>query len=184
VSPRICQWVIERARGRLVRAQIYGAADGRARLSGRRTNTETDFNVVESDVILLLLRARIAAVTDLPTAAMELTKVLHYSPGEQFELHHDYLDPAEPGLAAEIAARGQRLATFLVYLNDDFDGGETEFPTLGLRHRGATGSALYFANVDMRNKPDPRSLHAGLAPTSGEKWLLSQWIRDRIPARG
>jgi len=28
-------------------------------------------------------------------------------------------------------------------------------------------------------KPDPLSEHAGLPVTSGEKWLLSQWIRDR-----
>lgn len=182
-SPRVCQWIIGRAQGRLVRAHIYGSKDGGPQLSGTRTNTETDFNIVEADLVLLLLRARIAEATDLPTAAMELTKVLHYSPGEEFELHHDYLDPAQPGLASEIAARGQRLATFLVYLNEDFAGGETVFPKLGLRHRGATGSALYFANVDVQNKPDPRTLHAGLAPLSGEKWLLSQWIRDRLPTR-
>ena len=27
-------------------------------------------------------------------------------------------------------------------------------------------------------KPDPMTLHAGMAPTSGEKWLFSQWIRQ------
>ena len=29
-------------------------------------------------------------------------------------------------------------------------------------------------------EPDGRTLHIGTAPTSGEKWLFSQWIR--IPA--
>ena len=27
--------------------------------------------------------------------------------------------------------------------------------------------------------PDYESLHAGLAPTRGEKWLFSQWIRSK-----
>jgi hypothetical protein len=181
VSPGVCDWIIERARTRLERARIYDTADGHARVSATRTNTETDFNIVESDVVLLLVRARIAAATGLPTTVMELTKVLHYDVGEQFELHYDYIDPALPGLAEEVAARGQRLATFLIYLNDDFEGGETEFPRVGLKHRGPAGSALYFANVDPRNQPDPLTLHAGLAPSRGEKWLLSQWIRDRSP---
>jgi prolyl 4-hydroxylase len=69
-----------------------------------------------------------------------------------------------------------------MYLNDDYEGGETDFPALGLRHRGRKGDALLWANVDRVGDPDRRTLHAGLAATRGEKWLLSQWIRDRTPA--
>jgi hypothetical protein len=52
-----------------------------------------------------------------------------------------------------------------------------------LRHRARRGDALMFANVDLAGNPDRRTLHAGLPPTRGEKWVLSQWIRDRTPAR-
>ena len=69
-----------------------------------------------------------------------------------------------------------------MYLNDDYEGGETEFPAIGLRYRGRRGDALLFANVDIVGNPDRRSIHAGLPPTRGEKWLLSQWIRNRTPA--
>jgi hypothetical protein len=71
------------------------------------------------------------------------------------------------------------VATFLIYLNDAFDGGETEFPKLGLKHRGRAGSALYFANLGADGAGDPRTLHAGRAPVRGEKWLFSQWVRNR-----
>ena len=182
LSPAVCRWLIDRARGQLARARIYATDGSGAAVAMSRTNTETDFNVVQSDLVLVLVRARIAAATGLPPAVMELTKVLHYSVGERFDLHFDYIDPAVPGFAAELAARGQRLATFLVYLNDDYEGGQTHFPRVGLSHRGAAGSALFFANVDTGGRPDPSTLHAGLAPTSGEKWLLSQWIRDRTPS--
>ena len=29
--------------------------------------------------------------------------------------------------------------------------------------------------------PDPLTVHAGRPPASGEKWIFSQWIRDRVP---
>lgn len=181
IPAAVCNWLIMRGRSKLRRAQVYGD-DATARTDAGRTNSEADFSIVEADLVLLLVRARIAAVTGLPTAVMELTKVLHYEPGQRFDKHYDFIDPEAPGYAQELMARGQRIATFLVYLNDDYEGGETDFPTLGLRHRGKCGDALLFANCDARNEPDRRTLHAGLPPTRGEKWLLSQWIRNRTPS--
>jgi hypothetical protein len=181
-SASVCAWLIERAAGKLRAARTYDMETGEGVVAVSRTNTETDFNIVESDLVLILLRARISAATGLPTTVMELTKVLHYDVGEHFAPHFDFIDPATPGLASEVASRGQRLATFLLYLNDDYEGGETDFPTIDLHHRGRRGDALLFANVDLAGKPDRRTLHAGLAPTKGRKWLLSQWIRDRVPA--
>jgi hypothetical protein len=69
--------------------------------------------------------------------------------------------------------------TFLVYLNEGFEGGETDFPAAPYRFKGSTGDAVLFVNVDVRGQPDFKTKHAGLPPTSGEKWLLSQWVRDR-----
>ena len=74
------------------------------------------------------------------------------------------------------------MATLLIYLNDGFEGGETHFPLTGLRFKGRKGDALLFHNVLPGGAPDPITLHAGLAPARGEKWLFSQWIRDkRLP---
>jgi prolyl 4-hydroxylase len=36
-----------------------------------------------------------------------------------------------------------------------------------------------FSNLDPAGRPEPASLHAGLPPTRGEKWIFSQWVRDR-----
>ena len=108
--------------------------------------------------------------------------MLHYGVGEEFVLHCDFLDPQ--AFAEEIARHGQRAATVLIYLNDSFEGGETSFPRLGLNHRGKTGDALVFSNVDGAGMPDDRAQHAGCPPTAGEKWVFSQWVRDRAPKRG
>jgi len=51
-------------------------------------------------------------------------------------------------------------------------------------HRGGTGDALIFANVDPAGHPDPMTLHAGTPPKSGDKWVFSQWIRECPPGMG
>jgi hypothetical protein len=103
---------------------------------------------------------------------------MHYLPGQEFQPHFDIvINPDAPDYEEQLAKGGQRVLTFLVYLNDDYEGGETEFPALGARWKGRKGEALFFWNVAPDGALDERTLHAGLPVTSGEKWMLSQWIR-------
>jgi prolyl 4-hydroxylase len=176
-----CDWIIGRARGRVQRALVHDVATAAGGVGSGRSNTAFEFGFLDLDLVILLARARIAATMGFPVATLEAPQVLHYDVGERYAQHHDYFDPRRPGHAAQITARGQRIATFLVYLNAAYEGGETDFPLIGLRHRGGPGDALYFGNVDPGGAPNPQTLHAGLAPTQGEKWLLSQWVRDRSP---
>jgi hypothetical protein len=111
---------------------------------------------------------------------MEAPAVLHYSPGEEIANHFDFVDPqTTPDYAGEIARNGQRIITFLVYLNDDYEGGETDFPTLGITVKGGAGNGLYFVNALADLAPDLRMLHAGRPTTRGEKWLITQFVRSR-----
>ena len=178
MSPAECDWVIQRGRSGLARAKVYrGSATPRAAES--RTNTEASFTIFNADVVLNLLRERMAAATRAPVSHFEIAKLLHYEPGQQFALHADFLQPNTPELVQEIQLRGQRAATLLVYLNEDYEGGETEFPRIPLRFKGKRGDALIFTNLDPAGAPDYDTVHAGSPPTSGEKWVLSQWIRTR-----
>lgn len=169
-------WLTRLAEGRLAPTLVYGGAE--ARKATGRTNTAFEFAFVDCDMILLLTRRRIAETVGVPVTALESSQILHYDPGQVFARHYDWLDPADPALANEIAQRGQRIITFLVYLNDDFSGGETQFPMLDVSHRGGLGDALYFGNIGVDGAPDRRTLHAGATPTQGEKWVFSQWIRN------
>ena len=74
------------------------------------------------------------------------------------------------------------MITFLLYLNDAYEGGETTFPELGIVHRGRPGDGLYLHQRAPGSSPDRRMLHTGSPPTSGEKWVVSQFIRN-IPLR-
>lgn len=181
-SPSECNWAIARARDRLKPARVlHGRLAGQT-VNPVRDNSAIGFQLHEMDVVIEILRARIAAATRLPVPIFEPVQVLHYAVGQQFRPHHDFLDPEAPAFAEQIRQLGQRIATVLVYLNDDYEGGETAFPKAGVSYRGRTGDALFLANVGRDGRPDPLTLHAGTPPSSGEKWVMSQWIRDRVPA--
>jgi prolyl 4-hydroxylase len=176
-----CRWVIDRFRPKLGPATIWDGVSGRGEVDPRRSNSAVEVPVTEMDVVTEVVRARISAATRLPEFIFEVPQVMQYLVGQEFKPHHDFLDPQFPALAADLAKRGQRMGTFLIFLNDDFEGGETEFPMAGVSYRGRAGDALFFANITPDGRPDPLTLHAGRPPTKGEKWIFSQWIRDRPP---
>lgn len=45
---------------------------------------------------------------------------------------------------------GGRLSTLILYLNDDFKGGQTDFPELGISVEPTAGDAIYFHNVKVK----------------------------------
>ena len=120
-----------------------------------------------------------SAASGIPLHHMEGATVLHYSPGEEITNHYDFVNPKIPNYEQEIRERGQRIATFLVYLNDDYEDGETDFPQLNLRYHGGKRAAMLFSNALPNGDPDLRMVHAGLPPRDQEKWLMTQFIRNR-----
>ena len=97
--------------------------------------------------------------------------------------HYDACNPEAPDYKACIENQshfGGRKYTFLIYLNDIFEGGETDFPKVNVKVKPRKGAAVLFDNLEpnSRNIRDD-ALHAGLPPTGDEeKWIINVWIRD------
>lgn len=173
-----CDWIIARVRGDLQRAMV-NRGKARPQIADTRTNSEAGLMLKISDVAMSFVRDRIVTALGIGAEFCEVAKVLHYSPGQMFKHHFDFLDTSAPELRGEVERHGQRLATFLIYLTDDYEEGETDFPKASFRFKGRKGDGLLFFNVDVSGAPEPMSYHAGLPPASGEKWVLSQWISSR-----
>jgi hypothetical protein len=180
VPASVCEWLIEQARPKLKRALIYDAVGGKDIADHMRTNTAAGFDLMQADLVQVAVQCRMSAAVGISVHHMEGPTVLHYAKGEEITNHYDFVNPRIPNYADEIARRGQRIITFLVYLNDDYEGGETDFPQLGLRYHGAKGQGLFFTNALANGQPDLRMVHAGLPPKDNEKWLMSQFIRNRV----
>lgn len=175
----LCKYLIEQSRPRLTRAQVFDARAGGLKTDPMRTNTGAAYSLVDTNLVIQLVRARIARTAGAAHDALEPMEVLHYAGGETYRPHVDFFHPSLPNYAGEMRLRGQRIRTCLVYLNAGYEGGETEFPKLGFKFRGEVGEALVFDNVSADGAGLMETVHAGLPPVSGEKWLLSQWIRER-----
>jgi hypothetical protein len=179
LPPALCAYLMERSAARLTQAQVYDAYRGGLKIDPMRTNKGAAYSLIDTDLVMQLVRARIARAAAVAFDTLEPTEVLHYSAGEHYKQHFDFFHPALPNYADEMRVKGQRIKTCLVYLNGEYEGGETEFPRLGIKFRGNPGEALIFDNVLANGTGDPDTLHAGLPPSRGEKWLLSQWMRDK-----
>lgn len=176
----VCRRIVEMARPRVERATMYNPVTRRDEPHPGRNSQMFIVDIETADVVFALVRARISAALNIPLPCFEPTQILNYRPGQAFAPHFDFLEGRTVKVYdTEKPYEGQRIVTFLVYLNDGYEDGETSFPRVGIDHRGRMGDALFFANVDTEHRPDRLSLHAGKAPAGGEKWLLSQWIHDR-----
>ncbi|WP_428100335.1 prolyl hydroxylase family protein [Candidatus Rariloculus sp.] len=179
ISDKVCQWLIDVSHDRLKRALVYDAVGGKDHADKNRTNSWAQFDLMGSELIHLLVQKRMEAASGLPSYNMEATAVLHYAVGEEITNHFDFVDPSIPNYEQELEKNGQRIMTFLIYLNDDYEHGETEFPKLGVMHKGRRGEGLYFINALANGAPDPRTVHAGRRTVNGEKWIVSQFVRNR-----
>ncbi|MCE9522668.1 MAG: 2OG-Fe(II) oxygenase [Alphaproteobacteria bacterium] len=177
VPAEVCAWLIARGEGKFERSLMF---DGqKSNVLDSRTCSDFKFDIVGADLVLQVVRERVSAITTMPVVAFEPPQIFHYALGEEIKAHYDALRLGNQGYGQGGAYKGDRIATFLLYLNDDYDGGELEFPKIGLRHKGKTGDGIYFAHVDVNGTPEKLSLHAATPVTRNEKFILSQWIHDR-----
>jgi prolyl 4-hydroxylase len=169
LTPQECEHLGRRAAPALRPSLIVDPATGRGVPHPVRRSSGMHFDPSTEDLVVRAINLRIARVTNTPVECGELLHILRYNPGDQYKTHLDAIP----------AARNQRHLTALVYLNDNYRGGETTFTKLGLTIKGGAGDCLVFRNADDAGRPDQRMFHAGLPVQAGAKWLASRWIRQR-----
>jgi prolyl 4-hydroxylase len=162
-----CRYLTMAGEPNLQPSAVVDPATGRMVPHPVRSSDAAMFGVYAEDLVVNALNRRIAAASGTRLDQGEPLQLLRYRPGGEYKPHMDAL-PAEAN---------QRVLTVLVYLSDDYEGGETSFPRTGLSFRGRTGDALLFRNAGPDGRADPLSLHAGMPVTKGTKYLASRWIR-------
>ena len=106
------------------------------------------FNLMETDLVHLMVQTRISGASGLPLVNMEGSTVLHYDVGRaNRSITMTSSIPRYRITKRRSARAAQRVMTFLVYLNDDYEAGETDFPRLEVSHKGRRGEGLYFINA-------------------------------------
>ena len=170
-SPLECRYLIDASEPYFGPAVVVDPRTGAQIRNPVRTSDWTDFGLVDENPAIHAINRRIAAASGTTPEQGEPLQVLRYAPGQEYRMHSDALPP-EPGL-------NQRILTFLIYLNDDYDGGATFFESTGLALRPQAGDAVLFRNTTDDGRMDLRMRHAGQPVTRGVKYLASRWVRER-----
>ena len=118
------------------------------------------------DPIIRSVVERCVSRTDRPIENCEQLQVLRYTEGGHYNPHQDvfYQD------------KNKRLYTFIIALNDDYEGGETAFPYLNEKYKLNAGDALFFHTLDNYGLDTTDALHGGQPVKSGEKWVCNLWV--------
>lgn len=103
-------------------------------------------------------------------------QIVRYDKDGKYDPHYDGTECK--GDKESPCLKNQRIATLLVYLNDDFAGGETRFPNLKVSIKPKKGNAIFFLVSDPKTgMVYKNTLHGGDPVLDGEKWIATQWIR-------
>jgi prolyl 4-hydroxylase len=135
--------------------------------------------IQESNDLNDRLKLIVAGITGLPVENQEATHFVRYGIGGKYDTHHDYFTPAMENYEEHFKRGGNRVYTAILYLNEEFKGGETNFPDLNIKVVPTSGKLFVWRNMLPDRSLYDKSKHAGLPVIEGTKYILVIWVRER-----
>ncbi|KAG8375980.1 hypothetical protein BUALT_Bualt09G0015500 [Buddleja alternifolia] len=186
-SPEECDYLRATAKPRLQVSTVVDAKTGKGIASKVRTSSGMFLSAEERKYPMIQeIEKRISVYSQVPVENGERIQVLRYEKNQFYRPHHDYFSDT-----FNVKFGGQRVATMLIYLSDNVEGGETYFPKAGsgecscggkmvrgLCVKPLKGDAVLFWSMGLDGQPDPNSLHGGCEVLAGEKWSATKWMRQ------
>jgi prolyl 4-hydroxylase len=131
------------------------------------------------DPVISKIIERVCGLTKIPFINAEKMQVVKYDKNGFYNPHYDASCDDRPECVEFEKNGGQRVITMLMYLNDDFEGGETDFPNLKTKYKPQQNAGLLFYSLEKNgNLCHPLSLHAGTPVLSGNKYIANIWLRE------
>ena len=168
-----CQNIIKTATPLFSESQLVSGGTENIRKS------QTAWLPITDPVVEKIIR-KTCAITNIPFEHAEKLQVVKYQPGGFYSAHYDASCDDKKECVEFEKNGGQRIVTLIIYLNDEYEGGETEFPNLNKKYKLNSGGALLFYSLETNgNQCHPLSLHSGTPVKSGEKYIANVWLREK-----
>ncbi len=131
------------------------------------------------DEVIKKVDHRISDLLGIEACNAESTQGQHYSVGQTFRAHCDFMHMSQAHWKIARREGGQRVWTAMAYLDDEMDGGETRFVRAGFSIKPAAGMLVVWNNITKDGHGNWLTLHEGAPVLSGEKTILTKWYRER-----
>lgn len=169
ISDEECDELIEFAKPLLSESLIKGGEKNVKRQSQTAWLTYKDSPIVRD------IQYKICEKLLVPLNILENLQIIRYQPGGHYITHYDFYTSNNEQVRH---GGGQRMFTNLINLNDDFEGGETEFPQMGKVCVPKKGKMITWRNALTTSLFLPQTEHSGNPVKSGTKWAAVQWVRQ------
>lgn len=136
-------------------------------------------NLDRNDPYIRMIERRMDDLLGIEPEWGETVQGQRYEPGQQYKAHNDWFHPNTRYWQQERKRGGQRSWTAMIFLNDVEEGGQTQFITAGVTVTPQAGALLTWNNATPEGAPNEATLHAGLPPVAGTKYILTKWYRTR-----
>ncbi|XP_017238449.1 probable prolyl 4-hydroxylase 9 isoform X1 [Daucus carota subsp. sativus] len=190
-TPEQCESIIKIAKASLEPSTLALRKGEKAEnLKGIRTSSGTFIKASEDKSGTLdIIEDKISSATMIPRTHGEAFNILRYEIGQKYRPHYDAFNPNIYG-----QVKSQRVASFLLYLSDVEEGGETMFPyenglnydnydpdaCAGLKVKPRKGDGLLFYSLYPNGTIDKASLHGSCPVIRGQKWVATKWLRNQL----
>lgn len=177
VPVELCHHLIGIAAPGLHVASVFDPQTGAPQADPQKNCMLRIFMPVEMDLLSHAVSARMAASAGLTVEQGEYLQVLFYAPGQIFVPHLDGFE-GTPESNPDLLRGGQRVKSVFLYLNDNYEGGETHFCVMNEKIKGAEGDAIVIHNTLEDGTLDDQSVHEAFPTTEGSKWIASLYLRE------
>ena len=174
LTPAECEVLIQMIESNNSRSSVVASGDERASITNHRTSSTSNLDMHHP--LMKDIHERIALELNLNIEKGEALQGQVYKPGEYFKPHNDFF--TGPAYDMHCKASGNRTHTLMIYLNDDYKGGGTHFPTLQKTVEPETGKALWWYNMK-DGKVQDQYLHEGVTVDEGKKYVVTSWWREK-----
>ena len=144
--------------------------------SSYRTSSTCDLGIIKKD-FLRDLDERICNFMGIDPSYGETLQGQNYQIEQEFKVHTDYFEQSQ--MSEHDKGKGQRTYTFMIYLNEVTEGGETEFPELNKTFTPSEGKVLIWNNLNEDGSPNINTLHQAFPVKKGEKNVITKWFRQK-----
>ena len=128
------------------------------------------FHEHDSHEIVTTVLNKCSKIVKKPINFFERVHTVKYKTGGYYNCHQD---------AIRTMSGYDRTYTIIIYLNDEYEGGETNFPLLNKSYKLSKGDALFFHNYNTDLSYTSLSTHEACIVKSGEKYVANFWIHSK-----